>query len=59
MKSYLLQNGVSEKLDSDVLLEIKSGEIICIIKTSYFDFSNQLENVKLALANYYYTIKII
>ena len=59
MKSYLLQNGVSEKLDSDVLLEIKSGEIMCIIKTTYFDFSNQLENIKIALENYHYTIKII
>lgn len=30
-----------------------------IKKTSYFDFSNQLENVKLALENYHFTIKII
>ena len=59
MKSYLLQNGVTEKLDSDVLLEVKSGEVTCVIKTSYFDFSNQLENVKLALKNYHYTVKII
>jgi len=59
MKSHLLQNGVVEKLESDVLLEVKSGEVKCVIKTSYFDFSNQLENVKLALENYHYTIKII
>jgi hypothetical protein len=59
MKSHLLKNGVKETLDPDVLLEIKSGQVICIIKTSYFDFSNQLENVKLALKNYHFTIKII
>ena len=59
MKSYLLQSGVIETLDSDVLLEVKSGEVKCLIKTSYFDFSNQLENVKLALRNYHYTINII
>ena len=59
MKSYLLQHGVTEKLDSDVFLEVKSGEVKCIIKTSYFDFSNQLENIKLALEKYHYTIKII
>ena len=59
MKSYLLKNGVTETLDPDVLLEVKSGQVKCIIKTSYFDFSNQLENIKLALKNYHFTIKII
>ena len=59
MKSHLLKNGIKETLDSDVLLEVKSGQVKCVIKTSYFDFSNQLENVKLALKNYHYTIKII
>ena len=59
MKSYLLKNGVKETPKADVLLEIKSGQVDCIIKTSYFDFSNQLENVKLALKNYHFSIKII
>ena len=59
MKHYLLQNGVVETLDPEVLLEIKSGQSICIIKTSYMDFSNQLENVKFGLKNYHFTIKII
>ena len=59
MKSYLLENGVKETLDSNVFLEVKSGQVKCIIKTSYFDFSNQLENVKLALKNYHFTVKII
>jgi hypothetical protein len=59
MKRHLLKNGVKETLDPDVLLEVKSGQVICVIKTSYFDFSNQLENVKLALKNYHFTVKII
>ena len=59
IKSYLLKNGVKETLDSDVSLEVKSGQVKCIIKTSYFDFSNQLENVNLALKNYHFTVKII
>ena len=58
MKSYLLKNGVKETLESNVLLEVTSGQVKCIIKTSYFDFSNQLENVKLALENYHFTVKI-
>ena len=59
MRVYLLKNGVSVTCGGDVLLEVKSGQVKCIIKTSYFDFSNQLENVKLALKNYHYTVKII
>ena len=59
MKSYLLKNGVKETLDHDVLLEVTSGQVKCIIKTSYFDFSNQLENIKLALKNYHFTVNII
>jgi hypothetical protein len=59
MRMYLLKNGVSVTYDGDVSLEIKSGQADCVIKTSYFDFSNQLENVKLALKNYHFTVKII
>ena len=59
MRTYLLKNGVSMVYDGDVTLEVKSGKAICKVKTSYFDFSNQLENVKLALKNYHYSVKII
>ena len=59
MKNYILQNGVWETLNSDVKLEVTSGQVKCIIKTSYFDFSNQLKNIKLALKNYHFTVKII
>tara|TARA_R100000742_G_C4277902_1_gene100171 strand:- start:2695 stop:3204 length:510 start_codon:yes stop_codon:yes gene_type:complete len=58
MKKYLLKNGVTEKAEHDVRLEVKSGRAICYINTTYFDFSNQLENIKLALENYHYTVKI-
>ena len=59
MKSFLLKGGVTEKLNSDVLLEVKSGEVKCIIKTSYFDFSNQMKIISFVLKDYHYTIKII
>ena len=59
LKRHLLKNGVKETLESNVLLEVRSGQVKCIIKTSYFDFSNQLENVKLAMANYNYSAKIL
>ena len=59
MKSYLLKNGVKETPKPDVLLEVKSGQVDCIIKTSYFDFSNQIKNINLALKNYHFSIKII
>ena len=59
LKNYLLKNGVVESDKSQVYLEIKSGESCCIIKTSYFDFANQLENVKLALKKYQFMVKVI
>ena len=58
MKSYLLKNGVKEAKESNVLLEVNSDKVKCIIKTSYFDYTNQLENINLALKNYHYTVKI-
>ena len=59
LRNYLLNNKVVETKKPDVLLEVKSGEAICIIKTTYFDFSNQLKNISFALENYHYTVKII
>lgn len=58
LRNYLLQNKVTESKNPDVFLEVKSGKAICIIKTTYFDFSNQLKNISLALSNYHYTVKI-
>ena len=59
MRSYLLKKGVSVTYDGDVSLEVKSGQVKCVLKTSYFDFSNQLEIIKLALKNYHFSVKII
>jgi hypothetical protein len=59
LKAHLLKKGVKENAKSQVYIEVKSGKAICIIKTSYFDFSNQLENIKLALKNYQYELRII
>tara|TARA_R100001244_G_C5137998_1_gene127304 strand:- start:248 stop:757 length:510 start_codon:yes stop_codon:yes gene_type:complete len=59
LKNHLLKNGVVENERSQVYLEIRSGNSIFILKTSYFDFANQLENVKLALKNYHFSVKII
>ena len=59
MKSYLLKNKVTESKNSNVKLEVKSCGIKCVVNTSYFDYLNQLENIKFALTNYHYTINII
>lgn len=59
LRNYLLKNKVVESKTPDVLLEVKSGEAICIIETTYFDFLNQLKNISFALENYHYTVKII
>lgn len=59
MKRHLLNNGVEENDKSQVFLEIKSGKACCVIMTSYFEFSTQLENVKEAMSEYHYTVKIL
>ena len=59
MRTYLLKNGVSMIYGGDITLEVKSGKAICKVKTSYFEYLNQLENIKLALKNYHYSVKII
>ena len=59
MRRYLLRNGVTESEKQEAQIMVKSGKVGIIIKTSYFDFSNQLENIKLALINYKYEIEIL
>lgn len=59
LKAHLLKNGVKESPKSQVFLEVKSGKAMCVLQTSYFDFSNQLKNIKLALKDYHYDLKII
>tara|TARA_R110002072_G_scaffold29154_2_gene92702 strand:- start:282 stop:812 length:531 start_codon:yes stop_codon:yes gene_type:complete len=59
MKKYLLKNGVKESKDPNVTIEVTSGSVTCKIKTSYFDYTNQLEFINIALKEYHFTIKII
>ena len=50
--------GVTENKKEEVTIVLKSKKVTVEIYTSYFDFSKQLENVKLALKNYKYSIEI-
>ena len=59
MKEFLLKNGVKENIKDEVRIMLKSGRIGVIIKTSYMDFSNQLENIKFALRDYKYEMEIL
>ena len=55
MKEFLLRNGVKEKKENhDVEIRVISGEIFVDIKTTYFDYFDQIENIKLALKDYKY-----
>jgi len=58
MKEFLLKKGVKEHPKNEIQILIKSGKVGCGIKTSYLDFSNQVENIKFVLnkANYKYEI---
>tara|TARA_R100000781_G_scaffold102229_1_gene65730 strand:+ start:82 stop:588 length:507 start_codon:yes stop_codon:yes gene_type:complete len=59
MRKYLLSNGVRENEKQEAKIMVKSGKVGVVINTSYFDFSNQLENIKLALSNYKYQVEIL
>ena len=59
MKAFLLKNGVKESTKNEAHILVKSDNVEVIITTSYFDFSNQLENIKFALREYKYELKIL
>ena len=59
MRKYLLSNVVSESEKQEAQIMVKSGKVGLVINTSYFDFSNQIENIKFALSNYKYEIEIL
>ena len=61
IKSYLLKNNITEAPigKDEITIRVKSGESSTLIKSTYFDFANQLENIKLALKNYHYSIDIV
>ena len=59
IKQHLLKNGIKESVKPDVLIEVKSGEAKCVVNTTYFKFSEELEKIKNAMINYHFTVKII
>tara|TARA_Y100000401_G_scaffold32952_1_gene24355 strand:- start:8507 stop:9037 length:531 start_codon:yes stop_codon:yes gene_type:complete len=58
LKEHLIRNGVKENDKNEVGILVKSGKVETIIKTSYFDFSNQLERIKFVLQEYKFQIHI-
>tara|TARA_R110000787_G_scaffold70091_1_gene155806 strand:- start:10250 stop:10756 length:507 start_codon:yes stop_codon:yes gene_type:complete len=59
MKEFILNSGVKQSKKNEVRILINSGDVSTILITSYMDFSNQLENLKVALKDYKYTMEII
>ena len=56
MKEYLLKHGVTESENPQVEIYINSGDVGVTIKTTYFQCSNQVENIKFVLQDYNYEI---
>ena len=59
MKKHLLNNGVYETQEADIILAVKSGHCECKIKTNYFQFSKQIVKIKEACSEYHITINIL
>jgi len=59
MQTYLWDNKVRNDVNKQTCLQITSGKYQVDIKVSYRNFYNQLENIKLALQDYNYDLKII
>lgn len=59
IKKYLLKNKVYESRNSDIKLEVISGEAKCFIYTNYFDYLNQIKNINIAMENHECKINII
>ena len=57
MKRYVLQF-VRDSSKEQVEILITSGKVGCKIKTSFFDFSHTLQNLKFALKKYNHSIAI-
>ena len=56
LKEYLLKKGVTESENPQVEIYINSGDVGVTIKTTYFQCSNQVENIKFVLQDYNYEI---
>tara|TARA_R110002020_G_C16193533_1_gene765703 strand:+ start:178 stop:687 length:510 start_codon:yes stop_codon:yes gene_type:complete len=59
LKNHLLQNGVIESSSPNVFIEVKSGQVKCKIKTTFFDYSIQFNKIKEVMVNCHYTVKIL
>jgi len=57
LRSHLFSNGVSTS-DGEVFIVVKSGLLKTVVRTSYKDFSNQLENIRIALFDYRYKLDV-
>lgn len=58
LKSHLRENNVFASHKHQTTITVKTGKLETNVKVSYRDFYNQLENIKLALQDYKYTIKV-
>tara|TARA_R100001015_G_C4633144_1_gene197682 strand:- start:1415 stop:1945 length:531 start_codon:yes stop_codon:yes gene_type:complete len=61
LHEFLIKNGVVEAplYMEDIIIAVQSGDASCLIKTTYIQFSKQIEIIKSLLVNYHYTINII
>ena len=57
LRSHLLSNGVQTS-KGEVFIIVKSGLLKTSIRTSYKDFSNQLEKIRIALFDYQYNLDV-
>ena len=57
LRSFLFSNGVSTS-EGNIFIIVKSGLLKTSIRTSYKDFSNTLENIRIALTDYQYKIDV-
>ena len=57
LRNHLLSNGVKTST-GEVFIIVKSGVLKTSIRTSYKDFSNQLEKIRIALLDYRFSLDV-
>ena len=57
LRTHLFRNGVNTS-EGNIYIIVKSALLKTSIRTSYKDFSNQLEKVRIALIEYQYKIEV-
>jgi len=58
LNDHLNKNGVKESNRPTVFIQVYSGCVETIVKTDYVNFSNQLENIRLCLHDYEYSLNV-